>query len=181
MGSTAQIIGRVAAGAVTFGGSEVVRALVKPVGRAIGVDSKSLSRGLSAVQTAGASEAIREGSKAAGKAIGVDPVLVEQGATLGRTGSTLSVNNTLLGNTVETPLNKGAEVAGAFAPDVAPPTDTTPKTDFQTDADREREARLAREKRKRQFQNLGRSSTILTGGGGLVGQGAGSSKSLLGL
>ena len=48
-------------------------------------------------------------------------------------------------------------------------------------ADQEAAARQAASQRKRDYQNLGRSSTILTGPGGLVGTGSGSAKTLLGM
>jgi hypothetical protein len=50
----------------------------------------------------------------------------------------------------------------------------------QTDAERERDARLAADRRRKDYQNLGRSSTILTGPGGLAGSGSGTAKTLLG-
>lgn len=51
----------------------------------------------------------------------------------------------------------------------------------QSEEEKQRDARLAADKRKKEFQNLGRSSTILTGPGGLAGAGAGKGKSLLGM
>ncbi len=44
----------------------------------------------------------------------------------------------------------------------------------------ERQAQAAANQRKRDYQNLGRSSTLLTGPGGLGGTGQGNSKTLLG-
>jgi hypothetical protein len=57
---------------------------------------------------------------------------------------------------------------------------TAPVRPGQTDADREREARNAAAKRRKEYQDMGRSSTILTGGQGLAGSGAGEQKTLLG-
>ena len=44
----------------------------------------------------------------------------------------------------------------------------------------EREARVEAAKRRKQFEDVGKSSTILTGPGGLSGSGAGTPKTLLG-
>lgn len=61
-------------------------------------------------------------------------------------------------------------------------TPTAPTTrPGMTDAEREREARVAASQRKKDYQDLGRSSTILTGGQGLGGSGVGVQKTLLGL
>lgn len=49
-----------------------------------------------------------------------------------------------------------------------------------TDDERERLARIARDQRRKEFQNLGRSGTMLTGPGGLTGSGPGAAKTLLG-
>jgi len=49
-----------------------------------------------------------------------------------------------------------------------------------TDAEREKDARLAAAKRKKDYQDLGRSSTILTGPLGLGSSGPGEQKTLLG-
>lgn len=62
----------------------------------------------------------------------------------------------------------------------APPANAATPNVAQTDAEKQVAARLAADQRQRSFQNLGRSSTILTGPGGLSGSGAGQSKSLLG-
>lgn len=63
----------------------------------------------------------------------------------------------------------------------APQADAAPPQVGQTEEEKQRDARLAADKRRKDFQNLGRSSTILTGPGGLAGSGAGQSKSLLGM
>ena len=49
-----------------------------------------------------------------------------------------------------------------------------------TAAQREKEARLAAARRRKDYQDMGRSSTILTGPGGLGGSGPGEQKTLLG-
>ena len=56
----------------------------------------------------------------------------------------------------------------------------TPDT-FMADAERQRLATAAAARRRKEFQNMGRSSTILTGPGGLGGVGAGEQKTLLGM
>lgn len=62
----------------------------------------------------------------------------------------------------------------------APKADAAVTPIAQSEDEKQREARLAQDKRRKEFQNLGRSSTILTGPGGLAGSGAGASKTLLG-
>lgn len=49
-----------------------------------------------------------------------------------------------------------------------------------TDVEHLREARNVASRRRKEFQNVGRSSTLLTGSGGLTGSGPGEQKTLLG-
>lgn len=63
---------------------------------------------------------------------------------------------------------------------MAKPITNSPIKPGITDAERDRQARLAASKRRKDFENLGRSSTILTGPGGLGGLGTGEQKTLLG-
>jgi len=57
----------------------------------------------------------------------------------------------------------------------------TPTKPFMTDAERKKDARLAAARRKKDYQDMGRSSTILTSPGGLGGSGPGEQKTLLGM
>jgi hypothetical protein len=143
MGSTAQIIGRVAAGIGTFGASEAIRAASKPVGRAIGVD----------------------------------PKIVNVAASLGRSAVNKPVGDASGAGGISTP--DFSAIAALDTP-AAAPVSTDPAKPGQTDAERERDARLAADRRRKDYQNLGRSSTILTGPGGLAGSGSGTAKTLLG-
>lgn len=124
MGGTAQIIGRVAAGALTLGATE-----------AFGVGKKAGKL---------TSQVFLPGADKVGNAIG---------------------NPDPLGG------NKTA----------APKVDAPVVDPGQSEEEKQREARIASEKRRKEFQNLGRSSTILTGPGGLAGSGSGQAKSLLGM
>jgi hypothetical protein len=63
---------------------------------------------------------------------------------------------------------------------IDPAAASTPVIPGQTDAERERDARVAAARRRKDFQNLGRSGTIITGPGGLTGSGPGAAKTLLG-
>ena len=80
------------------------------------------------------------------------------------------------------PYGTGLAAAGGLKIDT-PAKVTQPNAPVKpgmTDAERERLAAQARDKRRKDFQNLGRSSTILTGPGGLTGSGPGEQKTLLG-
>lgn len=113
------------------------------------------ARIVTAVATGGLSEIARP----VGKATGVDKRLIDP-----------------LGTAVSTGL------AAVGVKDKAASSAITPQTvtPFMTDAEREREARLAASQRRKDYQDMGRSSTILTGPGGLGGTGAGQQKTLLG-
>lgn len=123
MGATAQLIGRVTAGALTLGATE-----------AFGVGKKA-GKLTSQVFLPGADQA---------------------------------------GNAVGNPNPLGLKTDAAIKPN-------EPVKPGQTEEEKQREARLAGDRRKKEFQNLGRSSTMLTGPGGLSGSGQGTSKSLLGM
>lgn len=123
MGGTAQIIGRVAAGALTLGATE-----------AFGVGRKAGKL---------TSQAFLPGVDKVGNAVGnPDPL-------------------------------RGNKTA-------APATDAPIVDPGMSEEEKQRESRLAADKRRKDFQNLGRSSTILTGPGGLAGSGQGQGKTLLG-
>lgn len=82
-----------------------------------------------------------------------------------------------VGNALGNPNLTGSNRADPTAQSAA----ITPTTLGPTDAERERDARLASEhRRKKDFHNLGRSSTFLTGPGGLGGTGSGQQKTLIG-
>lgn len=126
------------------------------------------TRIVAAVATGGTSEAAR----AVGKATGYDPALFNP---LGATTDPSKTFKTL------TDTNRPITEFGRTTPSSSAAVDpAAPVTPGQTDAERERDARLAADKRKKDFQNLGRSSTIITGPSGLLGQGIGQKKTLLG-
>ncbi len=176
MGQTAQIIGRVAAGVATGGVSEAVRYGVKQGAKSVGVKRDTLGRIVSGISTGGASEVVRYGSKAVGDKLGIDPALAEQGLSLGRLQTNQPAN-------APTNLNKALDTAGSMSSELASKPDAiaTPAAAIgQTEEEKQREARLAQQKRQRQYKDLGRSGTILTGPGGLSGSGSGQGKTLLG-
>jgi hypothetical protein len=114
----------------------------------------SAARIITAVLTGGTSEVARE----AGKQTGIDPRII---------------------NPLAAGYDKGLATVGvkdkshtALTPQLAKPGMTQDEID--------REARLARDQRRKDYQNLGRSGTILTGPGGLGGTGTGEQKTLLG-
>jgi hypothetical protein len=80
------------------------------------------------------------------------------------------------------PYGSGALAAGGSkidTPTAAPIVDT-PVKPGQTDAERERDARVAAARRRKDYQGLGRSGTMISGPGGLTGSGPGTAKTLLG-
>lgn len=79
-----------------------------------------------------------------------------------------------IGDAVGNPDPLGTKIAAAIAPK------DEPIKPGMTEEEKQREANIQASKRKKEFQNLGRSSTILTGPGGLAGSGSGASKTLLG-
>lgn len=62
----------------------------------------------------------------------------------------------------------------------SPPALPTIPDNSAQQAEAQLQARNAAARRRKEFQNLGRSSTLLTGPGGLGGTGAGEQKTLLG-
>jgi len=176
LGGTAQIIGRVAAGVATGGASEVVRYGVNQGAKSLGMKRDTLGRIVSGFSTGGASEAVRYGSKAVGEKLGIDPALAEQGLATVRTNTNQPAN-------APTNMNKALDTAGAMSASLAtkPEAVAEPAAVIgQTEEEKQREARLMADRRRKEFQNLGRSSTILTGPGGLAGSGQGRGKTLLG-
>lgn len=176
LGGTAQIIGRVAAGVATGGVSEAVRYGVKQGSKSVGMKRDTLGRIVSGVSTGGASEVVRYGSTALGQKLGIDPAIAEQGLSLGR----LQTNQT---PNAPSNLNKALDTAGAMSASVATKPDEVVKPDApigQTEEEKQRLARVAEKKRRKEFENLGRSSTLMTGPGGLAGAGPGKGKTLLG-
>jgi hypothetical protein len=143
----------------------------------MGSTAQIVGRVTAGIATGGASEAIRAASKPIGRAVGVDKRYVDIGLNYGR--------DAIAGATTDMAVqpNNALATAGARlaeAPAAAAPAQTDPVKPGQTDAERERDARLAADRRKKDYQNLGRSSTILTGPGGLAGSGSGTAKTLLG-
>jgi hypothetical protein len=177
LGGTAQIIGRVAAGVATGGVSEAVRYGVKQGAKSVGVQRDTLGRVVSGISTGGASEVVRYGSKAVASKLGIDPGITEQVASLGRS----SINNPV---DPSNNFKKALDIAGSQTAEIATRgTDQAadaPETIGMSEEEKQRHARLMADKRRKEFQNLGRSSTILTGPGGLSGSGSGQGKSLLG-
>lgn len=82
------------------------------------------------------------------------------------------------------PYGTGVAAAGGIKIDTASqsaPITPQPIKPGMTQNEIEALAREAAAQRKKDYQNLGRSSTILTGPGGLGGVGAGTGKTLLGM
>lgn len=82
-------------------------------------------------------------------------------------------SGTVGGPDLSVPGSRNAKRSGTQAPTSA----TRPGI---SNAERQRQARVAASKRKKEFQDMGRSSTILTGPMGLGGSGSGEQKTLLG-
>ena len=87
-----------------------------------------------------------------------------------------------VGEAVRYGVKQGAKFVAMLAPVATKPDATVEPAAAigQTEEEKQRQARLMADRRRREFQNLGRSSTILTGPGGLAGSGAGRGNSLLG-
>jgi hypothetical protein len=117
-----------------------------------------------AIGTGGASELSRKKPFQPGGANDIKTLATQ--SALGPYGSTaLTGANTYMASTAAKPI---------------PPLQKI-KTALAGGADIEAAARQAANQRKRDYQNLGRSSTLLTGPGGLGGTGSGSAKTLLGM
>lgn len=84
-----------------------------------------------------------------------------------------------IGRFATDPIHGLAKAAGRLTKRPSPPQllDTAPSPQV---AEAQVQARNAAARRRKEFQNLGRSSTLLTGPGGLGGTGAGEQKTLLG-
>lgn len=132
----------------------------------------SATRIISAIVTGGGSELARATVQGAKKIPGVKDVTNPVDKALSGVGlDTASLSS---------PLNAASKIAQGAVDTASPAADAVVTKPGQTDAERERDARLAADKRKKDYQNMGRSSTILTGPGGLAGSGSGTAKTLLG-
>jgi hypothetical protein len=128
----------------------------------MGSTAGTIVRAVTAVSTGGVSELARKKPFQSGG--GTDLRGAVTTAALGPYGAGVSAAS---GTKIDTPVKSA-------------PIIDTPVKPGQTDADREREARVAAARRRKDFQNLGRSGTIITGPGGLTGSGPGAAKTLLG-
>jgi hypothetical protein len=144
----------------------------------LGGTAQIVGRVAAGVSSGGASEAIRFGAKKIGKKIGVDPKILDLAATYGRSATNIPVNAPVGG--ISAPALAAANMLDSPGGSSSSSSSTTEKPGI-TDAERERLARLEANKRRKEFQNMGRSSTILTGPGGLAGTGSGQAKTLLGM